>query len=370
MSRIPIITGIGLVSPLATGADATWRALLEGRYITQHARTVLDATSPTRVNTLALAAAREAVGDARWPSDDRAGAALVVGTSKGAVEGWLTAPPQHISQSTYDLAGVSCADFGLASVAAAVREGLPLLDGPSLTLSAACSSGLHALIRAGMMIQSGEAERVLVVAAEASVHPLFIGSFQRLGVLPKEGIGCRPFDANRDGFLMSEAAAAVCLEGAETRPHERIYARVDRFGMGGDATHLTGGDPEAKLLRRLLARVADNQPIDLVHAHGTGTVINDPIELRAIDETIAGEPNLISHKGALGHSLGAAGLVSIVLNCLSHARGVVPPNVRTPEPLPATHVRIARDAVSRPIRKSLAIAAGFGGPVAVVGLRS
>ena len=108
-------------------------------------------------------------------------------------------------------------------------------------------SGLHALIHATMLIQSGRVKRALVVAAEASVHPLFVGSFRRLGVLPPEGFGCRPFDQDRAGFLMSESAAAVCLEADEIHPSRRRgVAPVDRFALGGDATHLTGVDPQAR----------------------------------------------------------------------------------------------------------------------------
>ncbi|MEA2734250.1 MAG: 3-oxoacyl-[acyl-carrier-protein] synthase, partial [Humisphaera sp.] len=294
------------------------------------------------------------------------------------IETWMTAPP-HILGSTYVSAG-------LANLAMGIREAFPLLDGPAITMSAACASGLHALIRASMMIRGGEADRVLVVAAEASVHPLFLASFKRLGVLPREGRGCRPFDEDRDGFLMSEAAAAVCLEMVESDRLPQAYARVERHALGGDATHMTGGDPAGATLRNLLARVVDDRPVDLIHAHGTGTTFNDPIELAALNDS-CGEwsPSIYSHKGALGHSLGAAGLISVVLNCVMHAENIVPPNVQTPNPLrPIMHVmlsstsgeiaakqvRINREATAQPIRRSVAIAAGFGGPTAVVSLVS
>jgi 3-oxoacyl-(acyl-carrier-protein) synthase len=181
---------------------------------------------------------------------------------------------------------------------------------------------------------------------------------------------------------MSEAAAAVLLEaegsaesprapGGGSSPPAAIY--LDRFALGADGTHLTGGDPEARVLRRLLARVIDNRPVDLIHAHGTGTVTNDPVELAAIESVLVEQPAppaLYSHKGALGHSLGAAGLLSVVLNCQAHATGVVPPNVQTRDPLSTTRVRLGRDAVSRPVRRSIAVAAGFGGAMAAVGLSS
>lgn len=286
---------------------------------------------------------------------------MVVGTSKGAVETWMTAPPGPAQ---------AC---GLASIAGALRKSHPALDGPALTVSSACASGLHALIRAAMMIRFGEARRVLVVAAEASVHPLFLASFTRLGVLPREGVGCRPFDEQREGFLMSEAAAAICLEAGDSDARPRGYASVDRFALGGDATHLTAGDEAGRTLRRLLQMVVDGRGVDLLHAHGTGTTFNDPLELSAVsDHCVIGPavPIVYSHKGALGHSLGAAGLVSIVLNCVSHRRGIVPGNVQTRHPLRAPRVRLCCEPQQAAVKRSIALAAGFGGPVAVVALSS
>jgi 3-oxoacyl-[acyl-carrier-protein] synthase II len=373
-SRIPVITGIGLVTPLGNNAAQTWDALLAGRHIRDHARTMLDGTSADRIHRLAETAADEALREAGWRERGAAEGrtATVVGTSKGAIETWMTAPPD-ISDSTYVSAGVQCQAFGLAEVATALRAKFPLLDGPTLTISAACASGLHAVIRAAMMIRGGEADRVLVVAAEASVHPLFLASFNRLGVLPPEGFGCRPFDEDRQGFLMSEAAAAVCLENVESnRSLPQAYARIDRFALGGDATHMTGGDPSGSTLRNLLARVVDNRPVELIHAHGTGTTFNDPIELAAFDDLCAHDSalSIYSHKGALGHSLGAAGLVSAALNCMMHAKRVIPPNVQTKKPLATRGVRITIDAKAQATRRSICVAAGFGGPTAVISLVS
>ncbi len=372
-SRIPVITGIGQVTPLGNSATETWDALLARRYIRDHARTLLDGTSADRIHRLAATAADEALRDARWREReaDSGRTALVVGTSKGAIETWMTAP-RHIPNSTYVPAGAQRHTLGLADVAARLRAAFPLLDGPSITTSAACASGLHALIRATMMIQGGDADRVLVVAAEASVHPLFLASFRRLGVLPPEGHGCRPFDEERCGFLMSEAAAAVCLETVESARPPQPYARIDRFALGGDATHMTGGDPTGSTLRHLLTRVVDNRPVELIHAHGTGTTLNDPIELAAFDDlcTTNSAPTLYSHKGALGHSLGAAGLVSVVLSCMMHAKSMIPPNVQTKKPIATRRVRISTDATPQATRRSICVAAGFGGPTAAISLVS
>jgi 3-oxoacyl-[acyl-carrier-protein] synthase II len=372
MCLVPIISGIGLISPLGASALQTWDALIAGRFITDHARAVGCADGADRIHALAASAVGEALDDAGWLGRpiESARTALVVGTSKGAIETWLTPPP--VTSDNSASAGEARLR-GLASLSAHLRGVFPSLDGTAITLSSACASGLHALIRGVMMIRSGEADRVMVIGAEASVHPLFLASFKRLGVLPREGIGCRPFDRDRDGFLMSEAAAAVCLESIKkANPDRTAYARVDRFALGGDATHMTGGDPHGQLLRRLLGRVVAQRMVDLVQAHGTGTTFNDPIELSAIDELCGSEspPAIYSHKGALGHSLGAAGLVSIALNCLMHRRQIIPPNIQTHHPLPVRRLLLGREVIERPIRSSVAMAAGFGGPTAIVSLRS
>jgi 3-oxoacyl-[acyl-carrier-protein] synthase II len=357
------------VTALGKSVDETWCALLEGMFIRDHARCSTGFQPvPSRVTGLALAAANEAIAAARWDpaalGDDAT--ALIVGTSKGPIERWMTAPPV----GAYGTNEVGSVAMGLHEVCQSLAREYRFGYGPRATLSSACASGLHALIQATMLLQSGVAKRALVVAAEASVHPLFVGSFKRLGVLPPEGFGCRPFDEARAGFLMSEASAAVCLETDHlARPMGRGICRIDGFALGADATHLTGVDPAGKTLRRLLANVIDNRPIDLIHAHATGTAMNDPIELAAIEDTLPATDHptwLYSHKGALGHSLGAAGLLSVVLNIESHRRGLILPNVQTRNPLRTRRVVLNREAAKASVHRSLAIAAGFGGPTAVV----
>lgn len=378
-----LITGLGLLTPLGPTAGKTWDALLAGRYISDHARATggFDPASP-RVIQMARRVADQALAQAAWDIDE-ADFATVVGTSKGSVESWLPPAPDRAGES--NAPSRHPYTTGLADIAAALAG-----RGPKLTVSAACASGLLALIRGAMMIQSGEARRVLVVAVEASVHPLFLGSFRRLGVLPAPGIGCRPFDETRDGFLMSEAAAAVCLEANSVTPSpgtpgegllgapdractpSTLPVAIERFAMAADASHLTAADPAGTVLTHLINKVTLGARVDLVHAHGTGTVANDPTELAALDAAASARhlpaAALYSHKGALGHSLGAAGLVSITLNVLAHQHGTIPPNVRTTRPLPCSAGTISPVAQHRPVRRSLALAAGFGGAMAAVGL--
>jgi 3-oxoacyl-[acyl-carrier-protein] synthase II len=347
-----IITGTGLVTPLGNSVSQTWDTLLAGGAIGDHAR-VAGITGSDRCVQIALAAAEEAVQNAGWSreflSSDRT--ILIAATSKGPIESWLAGfvDPRGVGQ-----------------IASEVADGLGMVSSPRLTLSAACATGLHGLIRAAMSLACGESDRALVVAAEASVHPLFIGSFKRLGVLPPEGHGCRPFDQHRRGFLMSEAAAAVCLERGG-----KSTVKLGRFALGGDATHLTAGDPKGQTLRRALAQVINGSRVDFVHAHATGTLQHDPMELAALEATLRPDnnPPIYSHKAALGHSLGAAGLVSVVLNCQVHRTGIVPPNINTADPLP-TRLKISRQIERKAVRRSVAVASGFGGALAALSLEN
>jgi 3-oxoacyl-[acyl-carrier-protein] synthase II len=360
------ITGTGLVTSLGKSVDETWNALLAGRFIRDHTRITGYQPVASRIFSIARSAAHEAIESANWTSNELGedSTALIVGTSKGPIESWMNAPPVV----AYGTKEVSSNSIGLHEISESLAREFRFGHGPRATLSAACASGLHALIHATMLIESGVADRALVVAAEASVHPLFVGSFKRLGVLPPEGFGCRPFDQDRAGFLMSESAAALCLESTSSST-PRHAPRIDRFALGADAIHLTGVDPGGATLRRLLAQVIDNRSVDLIHAHGTATTMNDPVELAAIEDSLVpgDRPTwLYSHKGALGHSLGAAGLISIVLNLQSHHHGIVPPNVQTRNPIPTHRAALSREAAKATIRRSIAIAIGFGGPTAVV----
>ncbi len=363
MEPIPLITGLGLVTPLGLSVESSWRGLLDGRFILDSGRVDQEAhADEPRVNLLALRAAEQALSEAKWSGEERSSAALLVGTSKGPVESWIGA------------SACNSITRGISDTASCLADKLGFSTGPRRTLSAACASGLHALIYGAILIRSRQVSRCLVVGAESSLHPMFIESFRRLGVLAKPGEGCRPFDRDRNGFVMSEAAVAVTIEVADetsARSRSSGYVMVDRFALAGDATHLTGSDPTGRTLRRVLANVINNRPVDVIHAHATGTILHDPVELVAIEDNLVRcefEPLVYSHKGALGHSLGAAGMISVVLNCLIHRHGTVPGNVRTQAPLPIRGARIDANPVAGNSRRSIVTACGFGGTIAAVAL--
>jgi len=358
MLRRSFIRGYGLVSALGASAELTWDALLAGKSINEHTSVSLNPDKSSRVSQLALASATEAIRRAGWDASTLADprTALVIGSSKGPIEDWIAQIESRQPASPI---------FGVGGVASDVGKAFGM-TGPRLTLAAACASGLHALIRADMLIRTGECDRALVVGAESSLHAVFVATFKRLGVLSKSG-ACRPFNQQRDGFLMSEAGAALCLEARSTDTPGELF--IDAGAMASDAYHVTGIDPQGQSLRHLLRVVADGRPFDLVHAHGTATDTNDSVELAAIDDVVgAGHPSVYSHKAALGHTQGAAGMIGAVLNVLMHERNTVLPNPNTTDPLPCENARLSQEKISRPIHRSLILAAGFGGAIAAVGM--
>jgi 3-oxoacyl-[acyl-carrier-protein] synthase II len=253
--------------------------------------------------------------------------------------------------------------FGLSSLTTELAVLTGITAGPRILASAACASGLHGLIRAVMLLRSGTVRRALVVAAEASVHPLFLGSFNRLGVLCPAGEPCRPFDTRRRGFHIADAAAAVCLE-LDGPVGGGIF--IDRVAIAGDASHLTGSNTDGRVLRHVLQSVVAGGPVDFIHAHGTGTILNDQIELAAIDSVVDHQVPVFSHKAALGHTLGASSLVSVVLTAESHRRSITLPNVATDRPIESRYALVESTSRTLTIGRSLVTAAGFGGAIAAV----
>lgn len=376
MNSRSIICGVGLITVQGLTAAVTWDAILAGNYLTDQARVPLPTNGEPRVTQLGRIAAAEALFAAGWLPESMSArrTALIVGTSKGPIEEWL--PGRGGEVEFLRRGGPADGSFspalGLSSTAAELAAAFHFRSGPRLTISAACASGLCALIRADMLLRERKADSVLVIGVESALHDLFVGSFTRLGVLAPTGYGCRPFDVNRRGFHLSEAAAAVCLKRSKPSAAD-VY--VDGWALGGDATHLTGLDPTGGAMESVLRRALAGRPVDLIHAHGTATQQNDAAELTALSAAlpnadIAQWPHLFSHKAALGHTQGAAGLIGVVLNVLAHRSEIVPPNAATSCPVSTDRVRLSNALVEKPIHRSLIQAAGFGGPVAAVTLQS
>lgn len=346
MTEQIVITGAGCVTPLGATLDATWDALLAGRWIADQGVAPVDRADRPRVEQLGLLAARAAIGDA-----DASDVALFVGTSKGPADQWLF--DNHVGE------------YGLATLADGLAEAIGC-RGPRHTSSAACASGLHALTAAVMRMRHEGLQRALVVAAESSLHGIWSATFKRIGVLAPPGEPGRPFDVDRSGFVIGEASAAVMLERRVPRAGDVV---VDDARMGGDAFHLTGSDPEAGALRRLIADTVGGAPVDLVHAHATATGV-DAIELAAIDATLGGRrPVVYSHKGAIGHTLGASGLLATALTARAMRESTVPPLATTRTPIASGHCQLALRGGRQSVGSALVLASGFGGALAAARMR-
>jgi 3-oxoacyl-(acyl-carrier-protein) synthase len=344
----PVITQLAVLTPLGDSL-ATWDAICAGKRIGERvavADALLDPdTTLDRSIRLALTAAREVHNG----SED---VQLFCGTSKGPVGTYLSACEKLARGEALDLHQAEHIALGVGAVGAIVRRKLKLHP-PAHTSVAACSSGLHALHRAASAIRHGECQRALVVAADASLHPLFAASFDRLGVLAKpndQGVRtCEPFGETGGGFFLVEAAAAIMLEAPAALADRQPIAWLENSWIGADSTDLIAIDPLTQTLRHGLS---SQQPPAFVHAHATGTG-HDRYELAAIRSALGHDVPVFSHKQYLGHSLGAAGLVSVVISALAHHHRRTPPG----HPVP-------------PNAASLTIAQGFGGHIGLIALRS
>ena len=217
------------------------------------------------------------------------------------------------------------------------------LKGPNLGSVTACAAGTHAINEAAKTIITGMADRMLVVGAEAAICPVGIGGFAAMKALstrnddPKHA--SRPFDANRDGFVMGEGSGALVLEELESALARgaKIYAELVGFGESGDANHITTPTMDGPLRAMKMAyKMAGEPKLDYINAHGTSTPINDKNETAAIKALLGGKENcppVSSTKGQIGHCLGAAGSIEAVISIMAMDKGIIPPtiNYETPD---------------------------------------
>ena len=264
----------------------------------------------------------------------------------------------------------------------AIRHGL---RGPSYTVASACASATHALGDAFWLIREGKADVMVSGGSEAAVTPLGLAGFCSMKALSKRNDepekASRPFDRNRDGFVLGEGAGIVVLEELEhaKRRRAKIYAEFVGFGMTSDAHHITAPDPggtgSAKAMTDALADGGiDVEEVDYVNAHGTSTPLNDAMETRAIKLAFgehAKELAISSSKSMTGHMLGASGGVELAATVLALKHQVIPPTINYEEPDPECDLdyvpNVAREAK---LRVAISNSFGFGGHNATVVLRA
>lgn len=407
MRRKVVVTGIGPVTPVGTGVDDFWTGLTSGRngirrierFDTSDLPVTLAAEVPDfdptawlnpkearrtdRFTQFAIASVKLAWEDAGSPEvvSERGGA--VYATGIGGIETLLLAHdllrekgPGRISPFMVPML--------MANAPAGHIAMMYGLTGPNLCTISACASSNHAVGEGMRMIRDGYLDLCVVGGAESATMPLTVAAFAQMTALtqnPDPESASRPFDAERDGFVMSEGGCALILESEEHAADRgaRVYAEVAGYGASADAFHITAPDPKgsgaALSMRRALEDAAEEpSAVDHINAHGTSTPLNDQAETVAIKaalgEEIAHHVAVSSTKSMTGHMLGAAGAVEAAACALAIDRGVVPPTIhyRTPDPdcdLDYT----PNQAREMPVRLALSNSFGFGGQNATVAFR-
>ncbi len=399
--RRVVVTGIGLVSPLGVGTAKTWERILRGesavgwitrfdasRYSTRIAAEIRDFDPFTFIDRkearkmdlfiqFALAAAMLAVEDAAIEAGllegDRCGVYVGSGIGGiGQIEEWhrvlLEKGPERVSPF-FLIATIINEAAGQISIRFRSR-------GPNSATATACTTGLHAIGDSFRLIARGEADTMLAGGAEAPITPLGVAGFCAMKALSERNEepakASRPFDAQRDGFVMGEGAGILVLEelGQALRRGARIYAEIVGYGMSGDAYHVAAPHPEAEGAVAVMQRAikdAGCRPDDIqyINAHGTSTPHNDRIETQAIKKVFGDHAYHLavsSTKSMTGHLLGAAGALEAGLTALSIYHQVMPPTTNYEFPDPECDLDYVPNAARRAeIHYAMSNSFGFGG---------
>ncbi|MFN2483812.1 MAG: beta-ketoacyl synthase [Candidatus Limnocylindria bacterium] len=398
-SRRVVVTGIGALTPIGHGADGLWDGVLAHRsavrcidrfdprdFPSQIAAQVndfepadhLDARRARRLDRfsqMAVATSRMAAEDAAYDADRRAErTGVYIGSALGGV---AFAEEQHVRYVEGGLRSVAptlaLAVFGGAGASnVAIDLGI---TGPSVGNANSCASGAVAIGQAFHAIRSGEIDAALAGGAEAPLAPLTFGAFAMIRVLSQRnddpGTASRPFDVARDGFVMAEGAAMLMLEerSLAERRGARILAEIRGYATTNDAHHMTAPRPDGREAARAMSgALADAgippEAVDYVNAHGSSTVLNDPVESAAIRLALGDHADRIAvsgTKGLYGHPLGASGAIEAALCALAIERATLPGtcNLRTPDP--ACRLPLLADAEARRVNVAVSNSLGFGG---------
>jgi 3-oxoacyl-[acyl-carrier-protein] synthase II len=413
-----VVTGLGIVSPLAAGVEETWTRLVAGESgagpitkfdISDMACKIacevkrgdgtggtfnpdqwIDHKDQRRYDSFilyAIAAAKQAVADSGWEpktEDEKFATGVLIGSGIGglpsieattlllAEKGPRRVSPFFIPGSLINLAsGVISIEFGA--------------KGPNHAVVTACATGSHAIGDAGRMIALGDADVMIAGGAEASISRLGVAGFIACKALatkyndePQKG--SRPYDRDRDGFVMGEGAGIVVLEELEHAKARgaKIYAELIGYGLSGDAYHITApsedGDGAYRCMQAALRRAGlPAHEIDYINAHGTSTPLGDEIELKAVERLMGNRINglsMSSTKSAIGHLLGAAGAVEAIFSILAIRDNVCPPTLNLDNPSVETEIDLVPKAArKKEVNTVLSNSFGFGGTNASLILR-
>lgn len=410
MRRV-VITGVGVIAPTGVGREAFWSALTEGRsgisrievFDTSNLKTNIagvcrdfrpeaffderEMSRLDRVSQMAIAATSMATREAGLTNGqlDSYDVGVILGTGfggQGSIEEFCGAFFSN-GKGRRSAIAIPKSMYNASSSNIAIRF---KTRGPNITITTACSSGANAIGHAFHMIRYGHAERMIAGGADAPVTPVVMEAWKEMRVLstkndPPER-ACKPFSANRDGFVLAEGAGIVVLEALELALERgaHIYAEVLGYGSTADAAHITFPDPEGEanaILRALKDAGVASQEIDHINAHGTATKLNDASETEAIKRVFgnrAYEIPINSIKSMLGHSMGAAGAIEFIATILAIDNKLIPPTINYEETDPQCDLDYVTEGArvvggNAPLRTALSNSFGFGGNNAVLVVR-
>ncbi|MGH2927407.1 MAG: beta-ketoacyl-ACP synthase II [Solirubrobacteraceae bacterium] len=397
-ARRVVVTGMGAVSPLGVGVGATWSGLLAGHngverisrfdpspFASQMAGEVKGfdpqafmerkhALHTARFTQFALFAAKEALDASELAITDanRHEIGVIVGSGIGGLPVTEEAHLTLLERGPRRLSPFS-SPMILIDIAAGEISIMLGAGGPNFALVSACASGGHAIGEAAEIIRRGDAVAMLAGSAEATITPLAVGTFAAMRALSQRNDdpehASRPFDRDRDGFVIAEGSAVLVLEElAHARRRDApILAELVGYAATADAHHLTAPDPKGGGAYRAMARALERaragaDEIDYINAHGTSTQLNDAVETLAIKKLLGDRATRVpvsSVKSMIGHSLGAAGALEAVVSVQAIQAGCIPPTINVENPDPDCDLDYVPNR-ARPARVEVALSNSFG----------
>ena len=401
MKRAVVITGIGLVTPLGNDAATSWQGLLQGesgidyiqtfdaKYFSTHfAGEVRDfdilqymSVKESRKCGLfvqyAIAAAQQALADAGIADhpDHAERYGVCVGSGIGGIGGIEQAHLTYLDKGSRRISPhfIPGDIINMPNGYISIRHGF---RGPSLACATACTTGTHMIGLAKRMIEYGEVDVVLAGGTESPISHLSVGGFAALRGLSKRNDdpprASRPWDQDRDGFVLAEGAGLLVVEALEhaAARNARIYARLDGFGMSSDSHHITAppedGEGACRSMKLALQdAMISGDKIDYINAHGTSTPLGDLAEVRAIKKVFGDQAYRLaisSNKSMIGHMLGASGSVEAAYTALTLQQQIIPPTINLDQPGTECDLNfVPQTPQRRKIRYALSNSFGFGG---------
>jgi beta-ketoacyl-acyl-carrier-protein synthase II len=395
------VTGLGLVTAAGIGVEASWRGVCSGVSMAKRDQALaglpvdISCTVPDfsaggnvgrrialihdRFVQLAIAAAREAVADSGLDPQtwDGARVGVVIGCGLGGVVTWERQHRALLEQGPHSVSALLIPMLVPNMVAGHLAMEFRA-TGPNFVTATACASGATAIGTALDLLRDGRCDVVIAGGSEAGVSPLIVTGFAQMGALSRRltepEAASRPFDADRDGFVIGEGSGILVLERESDAVARgaRVRAKAAGYAASADAYHMTAPDPEGTVVMRTVsealagAGVAPDE-VDHVNAHGTSTPLNDAAEARVIAKLLGTDVPVTSTKGVTGHTLGAAGAIEAAFTVLAIDTGTVPPTANLTRQDPEIDLSIV---AGQPCRHGIDVALsnsfGFGGQNAVL----